>query len=136
MTEDDSLNSPFDDLLGTELQEASAQRVRAALKVQPSHHQPTGVVHGGVYATLAETVASVGATLALDAETTAVGVTNQTDFLRFVRDGLLTAEATPLKVGAALQLWQVAIRDADDRLVAHSKIKLMNVTEQRARGEG
>lgn len=119
--------SPFDDLVGTVLDEASAERVVAHVTVDARLHQPGGAVHGGVYATVVETTASIGANLWLEGTAMAVGVSNHTDFLHAVRDGAITATATPLQRGRRLQLWQVAVTDRRDRLVAHGTVKLANL---------
>lgn len=121
-----SYRGPFDDLVGTRIVEASPERVVATLEVRADHHQPFGIVHGGVYATVVECVASVGATLALDGDGAAVGISNATDFLRPVRDGTLTFEGTPVQVGQRLQLWEIDVTDERGRRVAHGKVKLYN----------
>lgn len=125
---------PFDALIGTRITEASGERCLLELDIGSDHLQPTGVVHGGVYATLIETAASVGATLWLDGDGWAAGITNSTDFLRSARDGSLTAVATPIQRGRSLQLWEVAVTDQDERLIAHGRVKLSNfrVSEGRA----
>lgn len=120
--------SPLDDLLGARVVHAGPDRVVVELDVDARHHQPFGIVHGGVYATLAETAASVAGSFgAPGPDGHAVGVTNHTDFLRPVSGGRLTAEATPLQRGRTLQLWRIDITDDADRLVAHSTVKLYNV---------
>jgi 1,4-dihydroxy-2-naphthoyl-CoA hydrolase len=120
------LQSPFDKLLGLRIQEASGDRVVALLPITPDLHQPTGLVHGGVYATVVETTASVGATLWLAGRGQAFGISNHTDFVRPVRDGELRVEATPLNRGRTTQLWQVAVTDERGRGVAHGKVRLFN----------
>jgi 1,4-dihydroxy-2-naphthoyl-CoA hydrolase len=120
---------PFDKLLGLRIEEASGERVVAVLPVNPELFQPYGQVHGGVYAAAVETTTSVGAHLAVDGKVLVVGISNHTDFLRAVRDGELRAEATPLARGRTTQLWQVAISDDQDRLIAHAKVRLQNLTE-------
>jgi uncharacterized protein (TIGR00369 family) len=119
--------SPFDRLIGSQLTEASGTRCVIELDVRPDHHQPTGVVHGGVYASIVETAASIGGTLWLDGDGGAVGVSNATDFFRGVRDGHLTFVATPLQQGRTLQQWQVDVTDERGRRVAHGKVKLANL---------
>ena len=116
-------------LLGLRFEEASADRVVLSCPVTSDLHQPFGVVHGGVHASLAETAASVGGTLWFGDQGKVAGVSNHTDFLRAVRTGELRAEATPLARGRTTQLWQVEIRDEQGRLVAHSKVRLQNITE-------
>lgn len=126
MTERTQYHSPFDDLVGLQIVQADGSRVLATLDVTPQLHQPTGLLHGGVYATMAETTASVGASLWLGPEGVAVGISNHTDFLRSVSEGRLSAEALPVQQGRTLQLWRVQITDVQDRTVAWSTVRLMN----------
>ena len=116
-------------LLGIRVEEASGDRVVLACPVTGDLHQPYGLVHGGVFATLAETAASIAAALWFGDRGKVVGVSNHTDFLRAVRGGRLRAEATPLARGRTTQLWQVEIGDERGRLVAHAKVRLQNVAE-------
>jgi uncharacterized protein (TIGR00369 family) len=116
-------------LLGVRVEEASGDRVVLSCPVTPDLHQPFGLVHGGVHATLAETAASVGGALWFGDRGKVVGVSNHTDFLRAVRTGELRAEATPLARGRTTQLWQVEVRDEQGRLVAHAKVRLQNLSE-------
>ncbi|RIV37718.1 PaaI family thioesterase [Micromonospora radicis] len=114
-------------LLGLEFGEASGDRVTVRWRVRPELHQPYGIQHGGVYCSVVETAASVGGGLWLGARGRVVGVSNQTDFLRAVRDGELTAVGTPLHRGRSQQLWQVEINDSDGRLVARGQVRLQNL---------
>jgi 1,4-dihydroxy-2-naphthoyl-CoA hydrolase len=116
-------------LLGVRVEEASGDRVVLSCPVTPDLHQPFGLVHGGVHASLAETAASVGGALWFGDRGKVVGVANHTDFLRAVREGELRAEATPLTRGRTNQLWQVEISDGQGRLVAHAKVRLQNLAE-------
>ena len=126
---DDELQRGFIKLVGIRTEEATADRVVLTGPVTPHLHQPFGLVHGGVYATLAETAASVAGALWFGDRGKVVGVSNHTDFLRAVRRGELRAEATPLARGRTTQLWQVEIGDEQGRLVAHAKVRLQNLTE-------
>ena len=74
-------------------------------------HQPYGILHGGVSALLAESAASFGAALAAGPSRSVVGIELNASHLRSVRDGHLTAEATPVRVGRTVQVW----RDRPDR---------------------
>lgn len=123
------ITMPFTDLLGVEFAELTASRVVATLEVHAKHTQPYGLVHGGVYCTLAETVASIGAVLALgDVQAGAVGQSNQTDFLGATRVGAtLTATATPVHVGRSVQLWGIDITDEQGRLCAQSRVRMFNI---------
>ena len=116
-------------LLGLEFAEITADRVTVTWTVGPRHHQPYGIVHGGVYCSVVETAASVGAATWLGDRGQVVGVSNQTDFLRAVRDGVLTAVATPIHRGRSQQLWLVEITDQRARLVACGQVRLQNLQE-------
>ncbi|MEW1588876.1 PaaI family thioesterase [Micromonospora vinacea] len=122
------LTGGFVALLGLTFEEASADRVVISWRVRPELHQPFGIQHGGVYCSVVETAASVGGALWLADRGTVVGVSNQTDFLRAVRDGELTAVGTPVHRGRSQQLWQVEITDADEQLVARGQVRLQNLT--------
>ena len=92
------------------------------------HHQPWGLVHGGVYATAIESAASVGASHAVrDKGQVAVGLTNTTHFLRSLTGGQVNVEAAALSQGRTQQLWRVDITDESGKLVAHGEIRLQNV---------
>jgi uncharacterized protein (TIGR00369 family) len=84
-------------------------------------------VHGGVHCSVVETLASTGAAHWFGERGQVVGVSNQTDFLRAVRQGRLTARATPIHRGRLQQLWQVEIRDPQDRLVARGQVRMQNI---------
>jgi 1,4-dihydroxy-2-naphthoyl-CoA hydrolase len=112
--------------LGLQIVESSGDRVVATLELRPDHLQPYGIVHGGIHCALIETLASVGAALWF-ADGQVVGVSNQTDFLRAVREGTLTATATSIHRGRLQQLWLCEIRDADERAVARGQVRLQNL---------
>ncbi|WP_431977759.1 PaaI family thioesterase [Micromonospora haikouensis] len=122
------LTGGFVALLGLEFDEVSADRVVIRWRVRPDLHQPFGIQHGGVYCAVVETAASVGGALWLGAQGRVVGVSNQTDFLRAVREGELTAVGTPVHRGRSQQLWQVEISDDAGRLVSRGQVRLQNLT--------
>jgi 1,4-dihydroxy-2-naphthoyl-CoA hydrolase len=120
-----TLDAPFTDLLGLEWDLLSPGRVEAHLDVRGDHHQPYGIVHGGVYCSVVETLASVGAALhVLGDGKVVVGVSNQTDFLRAHRTGRLTAVGTPLHTGRRQHLWQVELTREDGKVVARGQVRL------------
>ena len=114
-------------LLGLEFTEITPDRVVITWTVRPEHHQPYGIVHGGVYCSVVETAASIGAAVWLGDRGQVVGVSNQTDFLRAVREGVLTGTATPVHRGRSQQLWLVEITEASGRLVARGQVRLQNI---------
>src|SRR5947209_18033718 len=89
----------FIDLLGLRFEEIGPDRVVMVWDVTPALHQPYGIVHGGVYASVVETAASIGAAAWLGDRGQGVGVSNHTDFLRAVRDGRLRGVAGPSHPG-------------------------------------
>lgn len=122
------LPSRFDKVLGLRFEEATGDRVVAVVAVTPDLQQHYGIVHGGVYAAMVETTASVGAAIWLGEAGRPVGIANSTDFLRPVREGELRAEATPVNRGRSTQLWEVGVTDDRGRAVAHGRVRLMNLS--------
>jgi uncharacterized protein (TIGR00369 family) len=121
----------WDRVVGLTWVEACGDRVVARWDVRPDHHQPYGIVHGGVYCAVIESAASYAGALWLDATAEGgkvVGVHNSTDFLRAVTEGTLTAVAQPIHRGRSTQLWAVEIRDESERLVARGQVRLQNLT--------
>ena len=107
----------------------SGTRVAGYVEVGPSQHTPWGVVHGGVYCTVVESAASIGASAAVSERGQfAVGVNNSTDFLRPMTAGRLDVVAEPLQQGRTLQLWLVTLTRSDDgKVVARGQVRLQNV---------
>ena len=128
MTEGMTDYQGYDAVLGLELQDIGPDRVTARLEVQPHLHQPYGIVHGGVYCSVIESAASVGAAFWYGDRGKVVGVMNHTNFLRAAGPGTrVTAIATPIHRGRLQQLWQVEISDADGRQLARGEVRLQNL---------
>jgi uncharacterized protein (TIGR00369 family) len=116
--------------LGIEYLETTPQRVVGRVMAGPQHHQPYGILHGGVYCSIVEDAASHGAGLNGLARGIAgvVGVSNQTDFLRSHSEGELRVEASPLHAGKSQQLWEVRItRASDGVLIARGQVRFQNL---------
>jgi uncharacterized protein (TIGR00369 family) len=109
------------------LDELTSDRMQVSWTVSPEVHQPNGILHGGVHCWIVETVASVGGATWFGEQGVVVGVSNQTDFFRAVRDGRLTSVGTPVHRGRSQQVWDVETRDASDRLVARGQVRLQNL---------
>ncbi len=119
-------------LTGIELTETSVDLCRGRIEINPNHHQPYGVVHGGVYCAFIETLASMGAALwaVEQGMAGAMGVSNKTDFIKATTDGVLLGEATPIHRGRSQQLWQVNVtREEDGKLAAQGQVRLHNVSQ-------
>jgi uncharacterized protein (TIGR00369 family) len=119
-------------LLDVQLDEQTATRVSGSVAADERHHQPWGIVHGGLYTSVVETFATLGAYEAVkERGLQAVGVANATDFLRPHESGRLRVVAVPVHQGRTQQLWQVDVRrPEDDKLVARGQVRLQNVTPQ------
>jgi uncharacterized protein (TIGR00369 family) len=114
--------------VGISIVTATRDEVVATIPVVTRHHQPMGIIHGGVYASVIETVASIGA--AVDAVAhgkVVVGLENQTSFVRATRSGTLTARATPITRGRRTQLWEVTVRDDAGAIAATGRVRLLVV---------
>ncbi|MGY1718082.1 PaaI family thioesterase [Blastococcus sp. SYSU DS0552] len=109
--------------------EATGTRVTGHVDLGPDQHTPWGVVHGGLYCSVVESAASIGASLAVrDRRQFAVGVNNNTDFLRPMTGGRVDdVVAEPVQQGRTQQLWQVALTREDGALVARGQVRLQNV---------
>jgi 1,4-dihydroxy-2-naphthoyl-CoA hydrolase len=109
-------------------EEVSGTRVTGHVDVGPDQHTPWGVVHGGVYCTVVESAASIGASAAVvDRGQFAVGVNNSTDFLRSTTAGRLEVLAEPIQQGRTQQLWLVTLTRTDGKQVARGQVRLQNV---------
>ncbi|MBB3036317.1 PaaI family thioesterase [Hoyosella altamirensis] len=115
--------------LGLRFTEITPDSVRAHWRIRPDMHQPAGLVHGGVYCAVVETVASLAGSAWLGDRGHVVGVNNNTDFLRAVREGTLHAHAIPMHRGRLQQLWLVNITDDQHKLIARGHVRLQNVTD-------
>lgn len=115
--------------LGLELTEATGTRVVGYVDLDDRHHTPWGVVHGGVYATIVESVGSIGGSLAVaDRGQFAVGLNNSTDFLRASNGCRAQVTAEPIIQGRTQQLWLVEIDDAaTGKGLARGQLRLQNV---------
>lgn len=127
---DDASHDDFVSQVGITVEEVTPERIVGRLRVEQRHLQPMGLVHGGVYATMAETLASLGAwTNARERDPTAVtvGLENHTTFLRAARVGVeVVAEATVRHGGRRTQSWSVVMRDATSGAeLAVSNVRLL-----------
>jgi 1,4-dihydroxy-2-naphthoyl-CoA hydrolase len=120
--------SEFMRVVGLHFEEVSKDRVRGWIDIGPQHHQPMGIVHGGVYAAAFEGAASFGASFGAPAGYSVVGVHNSTHFIRAVSAGRVILEGVPLQQGRTQQLWDLRIiNESDGALVAVGQVRLANL---------
>jgi len=115
----------LDDVLGFELLEANGEGCRARVAAERRVQQPMGLVHGGTYAALAETMVSWATVVAVGPDGNfAVGQSNHTTFLRPVTGGHVNAVGTPRHRGRTTWIWDVDFTDDDGRACAISRVTL------------
>lgn len=120
------------DTLGIEVVEAEPARVVATMPVERRVHQPFGLLHGGASVALAESVASIAASLNIDRERQmAVGLEINANHVRSMREGVVTAVGTPAHLGRSTQVWDVRISDERQRLVCVSRCTIAVVPRER-----
>lgn len=114
--------------MGLEWIEASGTRVVARVPVE-GNTQPFGLFHGGASASLAETLASVGAWL-VDTSKYTAGIEIKVNHIKAASQGHVTGTGTPLHVGKSIQVWEVHLTDDDGSLTAYSTVTIA-VRDQR-----
>ena len=110
------------EILDIKLISATKDKVVATMPIGPNHRQQVGYLHGGISVTLAESVASLGTVLNIDAgKQMAFGLEINANYLRPKREGQLTAVATPIHKGRTTHVWDIKISDENDKLVCVSR---------------
>jgi 1,4-dihydroxy-2-naphthoyl-CoA hydrolase len=113
----------FDRLYGLEIDEIADGLVRGRVRVRDDLKQPAGLVHGGVYAAISESLATNGTAAMVHAGgNTAMGLSNQTSFLRPVTRGAINAVARARHRGRTTWVWEVELTDEDGRLCAMTRV--------------
>lgn len=115
----------FDRLYGLQLLECTEERARGELQVRDELLQPAGLVHGGVIASIAESLASMATALAVfEQGSVAVGLANNTSFLRPLTGGTVHAEAVRMHRGRSTWVWDVRFSDDEGRLCALTRMTI------------
>jgi uncharacterized protein (TIGR00369 family) len=119
----DLSNGQLMDKLGLQILEAVPGRVVARIPVE-GNLQPYGLLHGGATAALCETVGSVGAAIMAGEERFTVGIELSVHHIRAVREGFVTAAGEAIHAGSSIAVWDIRVRDDEDRLVAVGRLTL------------
>src|SRR5688572_9142864 len=115
----------FDALYGLEVLEVTDDLVRAQVAVRDELRQPFGLVHGGVLAAIAETLASLGTAVVVTPEgNAAMGSSNSTSFLRPIVEGTIHARALRRHRGRTTWIWDIEITDDAGRLCALTRMTI------------
>jgi 1,4-dihydroxy-2-naphthoyl-CoA hydrolase len=115
----------FDRLYGLELLDLDPDGARAQVRVRDEHKQPFGLVHGGVFAAIAESLASFATGIAVrDQDQIAMGLSNQTSFLRPITEGTIHAHAVAKHRGRTTWVWEVEMSDDAGRLCVLTRMTI------------
>jgi 1,4-dihydroxy-2-naphthoyl-CoA hydrolase len=115
----------FDRLYGLQLLAYSDTEVHAQLAVRDELKQPAGLIHGGVYASMAESMTSLATALAVyETGHTAMGLSNSTSFLRPITEGIVHASATRLHRGRTTWVWDVRFSDDAEHTCAVTRMTI------------
>jgi 1,4-dihydroxy-2-naphthoyl-CoA hydrolase len=121
----DRMARTLDGVLGFELLEMDGETALGRFEVTDSVRQPYGIVHGGAYAAMAETLASAATYTAVQGDgMLAMGQSNVTNFLRPVSEGTVTAAGRMRHRGRTSWVWEVDFTDGDGRLCALSRVTM------------
>lgn len=100
--------------------------LEATMPVTSAVHQPMGILHGGATAALAESVGSAASALQIDHQRQfAVGMALDINHLRSVKEGVVIARADAVHLGRSTHLWDIRVRDEQDRTIAVSRLSMM-----------
>jgi uncharacterized protein (TIGR00369 family) len=115
----------FDKLYGLELVEMTDELARGRVAVRAELCQGFGLVHGGVYAAIAESLASIGTTVGvINDGKRAMGLSNQTSFLRPITEGTIHAVAVRKHRGRTTWVWEVEMNDDHGRLCVLTRMTI------------
>ena len=105
--------------------------LEASMPVNPNVHQPMGLLHGGATAALAESLGSAASFMLIDREQQAVvGIELSCNHLRSIREGMVLGKAKLLHKGRTTHLWEIEVRDEENRLISHCKLTNMVITKK------
>ena len=110
--------------LGIEISAFGEDSIEATMPVDHRTTQPFGLLHGGISVALAETIGSLAGYLAIEENKIAVGLDINAHHLRSVKQGIVTAKATPISLNRNIHVWQIDIRDEQDKLCCVSRLTL------------
>jgi uncharacterized protein (TIGR00369 family) len=117
--------SNFDTHIGTEWIKLDPDDARARVDLRDELRQPYGILHGGVYSSLIESLCSYATAAAVwEDGNIAMGQAIEVSFLRPVTKGHAEARAVARHRGKTTWVWQVEIVDDDGRLCAVAKMTM------------
>lgn len=119
------LDKTFDALYGLQIGSVSEEEVTATVPVRDEVKQPMGLVHGGLFASIAEALASMATAVAVAGEgKQAMGLSNATSFMRPITEGTVHATARRIHRGRTTWIWDVEITDDAGRRCAVTRMTI------------
>nr|WP_314895643.1 PaaI family thioesterase [uncultured Flavobacterium sp.] len=119
--------------LNIEFTDAGEDYLVATMPVNPSVHQPMGLLHGGASVALAESVGSAASMLYINSEHSEVrGIEISANHLKAKRDGIVTATARIVHKGRSIHLWEIRITDEKDNLISLCKLTNMVLPKRKS----
>jgi 1,4-dihydroxy-2-naphthoyl-CoA hydrolase len=122
----------LDGVLGFEVISIGDGEAVARFPIADRVRQRFGLVHGGAFAALAEMLATEATVARVHADGfAAMGMSNDTSFLKGARGGWITARARVRHRGRTTWVWEVDHTDDEDRLVAISRVTIAIRSQQK-----
>ena len=119
------------DFLGIVISEINPDSLKATMPITAKVKQPIGIMHGGSSCVLAETVGSTAANMTVDLKHQyCVGLDINTNHIRSIRDGMVTATAKPFHLGKTTQVWEILIHDEQQRLISVTRLTMAVLNRQ------
>ena len=111
------------EFLGMEWTSIGDDFLEMSLPVNEKTKQPYGLLHGGASCVLAETVGSVASALVIDMNKFyCVGLEINANHVRGAKEGIVLGKATPLHLGKTTHVWDIKIKDSNDKLICVSRL--------------
>ena len=114
--------------MGMEFVEFSIERAVATMPVA-GNTQPVGLMHGGAYVVLGESLGSMAANLHAGPDRLAVGVDINATHTRSATSGIVTGVCTPVHLGRSITVHEIAVTDDQGRRC--STIRITNMITDR-----
>ena len=105
--------------------EKGVSYLKASMPVDKRTRQPLGILHGGASAVLAETLGSMASYMTLEEGCDSVGLELKANHIKSAKSGYVTGVAEPVHLGKTTQIWDVKIKNEDERLVCISRLTLL-----------
>ena len=125
-------NGPYFKLLAMDVCELGTGYAMLKVDLQKKHHNPFGIVHGGVYSSVIDTAAYWAVYCELDENAGYTSIDLSVDNLSAIREGEIVVEGRSIKIGKTICLAEATVKDTHGRMLAHGTSKLMVLNERQS----